>query len=83
MFECDLECHGYLPTVPLPPIFKMPNLKNGTDNVRISGVTFRITMTLSGCGGTSLEVILYFLVSLFSVHRSVTCSCNVWIDESF
>ena len=43
-----------LPTVPLPPSWMRPNRRKGTERVRMSGVTFRITITFSGSEGMSL-----------------------------
>jgi hypothetical protein len=45
--------------VPLPPTFILPNRQNGVENVAtVLGTTSRITITLAGSEGISLEVIL-------------------------
>lgn len=53
---CEIMC---LPIVPRPPIFILPNRKNGTESVvTVFGTTSRMTMTFSGFDGMSLEAIL-------------------------
>jgi hypothetical protein len=48
-----------IPIVPRPPTFILPKRQNGTDNVVITlGTTSRMTMTLAGSDGTSLEDML-------------------------
>lgn len=44
-----------VPKVALPPIFILPKRRKGRDSVTISGVTLRMTMTLSGFLGMSLS----------------------------
>ena len=44
--------------VPRPPILNLPNRRNGAEHVVMLGVTRRITITLGGSEGMSLEVML-------------------------
>ena len=44
--------------VPRPPTFSLPNRRNGAEHVVMLGVTWRITITLEGSEGMSLDVML-------------------------
>lgn len=44
--------------VPLPPILRRPNLRNGAEHVVMLGVIWRVTITLEGSCGISLSVIV-------------------------
>jgi hypothetical protein len=52
---------SYIPIVPRPPTFILPKRQKGTDNVVMTlGTTSRMTMTLAGSEGTSLEDMLCY-----------------------
>ena len=50
---------GNIPTVPRPPIFILPNRQKGVEKVTmVLGTISRMTMTLDGSEGMSLEVMV-------------------------
>lgn len=50
--------------VPRPPTLNFPKRANGVEQVVMLGVTLRITITLAGSAGTSLDVMVFAVFSL-------------------
>jgi len=48
---------GGEPMVPLPPNLKRPKRAKGAEQMVMLGVSLRMTITLEGSGGMSLDVI--------------------------
>lgn len=48
---------GWVPMVPLPPTLKRPKRAKGAEQMVMLGVSLRMTITLEGSGGMSLDVI--------------------------
>jgi hypothetical protein len=62
--------------VPLPPTFMRPNRQNGTESVVTTrGTTSRITITLTGSDGTSLEDMLARVIEGGGCRVDV---CRLW-----
>lgn len=56
------------PIVPRPPTLNFPKRANGVEQVIMLGVTLRMTMTLDGSAGMSLEVMIV-LLSMMTIMR--------------
>jgi hypothetical protein len=65
-----------IPMVPRPPTFILPNRQKGTDRVVMTlGTTSRMTMTLAGSEGTSLEDMLWEGLDQFTCEDSCATVC--------
>lgn len=58
MRECNSVRGDGIPRVPRPPNLILPKRKKGTEKVTMLGVTLRMTMTLAGSSGMSLDDML-------------------------
>lgn len=55
--------------VPRPPTLRRPNRRKGAEHVVMLGVTCRITITLDGSEGTSLDVMVSVAVGVVLERR--------------
>ena len=61
--------------VPRPPIFTRPKRRKGVENVLMSGVTERMTITFSGSEGTNLET-EEAMAAVFDEDSCFRCGCS-------